>query len=307
MKQRVIGAIVLVAIAVIFLPMLLQGPAPEGGAGHVPLDMPEPGQRQFEVRELPLSLPPQLDTVAGSAQPAEVGQFGQQAGDVVAVDADAPVRIDALDDTAASTAAAPVSGTPVAQNSSVDETVSGQPAPTQLIPAARSGGNYAVNLGSYRHGNNAAGLLEVYRQAGLQAYTEVVQLTGQPATRLRLGPFASRGDAEAARLRARELRPDVPAQVIALAAADAPSPSRVAPDTGFVVQVGAFGKPADALTLRDRLRAAGIAAFSEAVATDQGTLHRVRAGPEIDKAAAERLRQQIKTQFQLDGLVVAYP
>ncbi|HEY1138760.1 MAG TPA: sporulation protein, partial [Lysobacter sp.] len=35
LKQRVIGAVVLIALAVIFLPMLIKGPAPESGASNV--------------------------------------------------------------------------------------------------------------------------------------------------------------------------------------------------------------------------------------------------------------------------------
>ncbi|RXE43711.1 sporulation protein, partial [Xanthomonas perforans] len=37
LKQRLIGAIVLVALAVIFLPMLVKGPAPSSGVADVPL------------------------------------------------------------------------------------------------------------------------------------------------------------------------------------------------------------------------------------------------------------------------------
>ncbi|KGM53360.1 hypothetical protein N799_11645, partial [Lysobacter arseniciresistens ZS79] len=57
LKQRLIGAAVLVAIAVIFLPMLIKGPAPESGISDVPLDIPEAPQGQFETRELPLVTP----------------------------------------------------------------------------------------------------------------------------------------------------------------------------------------------------------------------------------------------------------
>ena len=39
LKQRLVGAMVLVALAVIFLPMLIKGPAPESGVGDVSLDM----------------------------------------------------------------------------------------------------------------------------------------------------------------------------------------------------------------------------------------------------------------------------
>jgi cell division septation protein DedD len=40
LKQRLVGAAVLVALAIIFLPMLIQGPAPESGIADVPLDAP---------------------------------------------------------------------------------------------------------------------------------------------------------------------------------------------------------------------------------------------------------------------------
>ena len=40
LKQRVVGAVVLVALAVIFLPMLVKGPAPESGVSDVPLQLP---------------------------------------------------------------------------------------------------------------------------------------------------------------------------------------------------------------------------------------------------------------------------
>ena len=52
LKQRLIGAAVLVALAVIFLPILLEGPQPETAGGAVSLDMPAPPPRDREVREL---------------------------------------------------------------------------------------------------------------------------------------------------------------------------------------------------------------------------------------------------------------
>ncbi|MBD3827333.1 SPOR domain-containing protein, partial [Stenotrophomonas sp.] len=58
LKQRLIGAIVLVALAVIFLPMLVKGPAPDSGVANVPITAPAaPSDGQFETRELPLVAP----------------------------------------------------------------------------------------------------------------------------------------------------------------------------------------------------------------------------------------------------------
>src|SRR5688572_26349603 len=57
LKQRLIGAAVLVALAVIFLPMLVQGPAPDSGVSDVPLTMPGTPQGEYETRDLPLVTP----------------------------------------------------------------------------------------------------------------------------------------------------------------------------------------------------------------------------------------------------------
>ncbi len=57
LKQRLIGAIVLVALAVIFLPMLVKGPAPDSGVSDIPLKVPDAPAGQYETRELPLVTP----------------------------------------------------------------------------------------------------------------------------------------------------------------------------------------------------------------------------------------------------------
>ena len=58
LKQRLIGAAVLVALAVIFLPMLLKGPdVKEPDAAQVPLSMPATPGEEYETHELPLAAP----------------------------------------------------------------------------------------------------------------------------------------------------------------------------------------------------------------------------------------------------------
>jgi len=89
-----------------------------------------------------------------------------------------------------------------------------------------------------------------------------------------------------------------------------PSPAAApaaAAGTGFAVQLGAFGNAAEASALRDRLRAAGIGAFTETVRTDGGTLTRVKAGPVATRAEAEQLKARVKSGFGIDGLVRSHP
>src|SRR5690606_23421606 len=85
----------------------------------------------------------------------------------------------------------------------------------------------------------------------------------------------------------------------------APSPTPAASNVGFAVQMGAFSSEADAIALRDRLRAAGFSAIVQPVRTDKGTLSRVRVGPVATRAEAEQLRGRLAAQG--GGMVVPHP
>lgn len=292
LKQRLIGAAVLVALGVIFLPMLLQGPAPDDGASDVPLQMPEAPDVEFETRELPLIAP-----MPGAPESSATG----------GLDSNDPNRVATVD----------AGGTPAPR---MDAPVEPLPAPApsppsrEPIPAAQSGGRYVVNLGIYANRANASALVDSLKKAGLPAYSENTVSGGRAAQRVRLGPFDQRSAAEAARLHARDVRVEVPASVVALdtatpAPASTPSTSAATTSmsTGYAVQVGAFRTEGDANALRERLRAGGFGALTERVNAESGTLFRVRVGPTAQRAEADRLRAQVAERFKLDGLVVSYP
>ncbi|NCT72456.1 MAG: sporulation protein [Xanthomonadaceae bacterium] len=333
LKQRLIGAVVLVALAVIFLPMLVKGPAPDSGVSDVPLDVPSAPGGEFETRELPLVTP------GNAPATGAVGLQGQ-----VAAPAAEP---------------APASGT--------------------LQPAATAGGKFAVSFGAYATQADADAVLARVKQAKLPGFVESATINGKPAFRVRVGPYADRPQAEAARLDAIKIRGDVNAQVVTLdaeataPAANPPAPSAstaaavpatpavttqalppepakpapkpapteskpvattpaetkpvsppapkpvatapkpteasksAASDTGFAVQLGAFSNAADANALRDRARGAGFSAFVEQVRTDKGTLSRVRVGPVASRADADRLKAQVASKIGVDGMVRPHP
>ena len=203
-----------------------------------------------------------------------------------------------------------------------------------MLPATTAGGNYVVSYGAYGSSANADTVVTRLRTAKLPGYREQAMLAGKRAWRVRIGPYATRAEAETARIAAREVRDNVDARVIALdadaaSAQPAPPPTTAtkpaeprpnAPDStvaeapkpgaanvGFAVQLGAFSKPAEATVLRDRVRAAGMTAFTDTVQTDKGTLTRVKAGPVLSRADADRLKAQVNAKLGIDGIVRPHP
>lgn len=332
-KQRLVGAAVLVALAVIFLPLLVKGPAPDSGVSDVPLTMPDAPADDMQSRDLPLVAP------QGGAQGA-LSDAPPAAGD----------RLPTVD-TAGSQA-------PDA------------PPPDALQPAGVAGGDYAVHFGTYATSADADSIVAQLRRARLPGFREQTTLNGRTAWRVRVGPYATRADAEASRVRATGVRSDVGARVVVLdvdaasavtpvaatsqpaskaattvvttealppvvkpaTPTPAPTPATPAPATaakpaetptastpaptssapaasgvGYAVQVGAFGNAAEAGKLRDRLRAAGFSAFTETVNADKGTLTRVRVGPVPSKSEADSLKAQVSAKAGMSGIVRPYP
>jgi cell division septation protein DedD len=339
LKQRLIGAIVLVALAVIFLPMLVKGPAPDSGVANVPITAPDaPADGQFQTRELPLVAP-------------TGGATGLQSG----VSTTQPLQPDA---------AAPA-----------------EPAAAADASPAVAAGNYAVSFGAYGSQADANAVIAFLKKAQLPGFSEPATINGRQAWRVRVGPYADRAQAEAARLEAVKVRNDVKAEVVTLdaradtagAAAPAPTPAAAtapaassaaaapaaatvktetlppepvaakpapkpeapkpepkpatakpepataaakpvpvpaapaASSVGFAVQLGAFGQATEANALRDKVRAAGFSAFVEQVRTDKGTLNRVRVGPVANRAEAENLKAQVASKVGVAGMVRPHP
>lgn len=315
LKQRLVGAAVLVALAVIFLPMLIQGPAPESGVSDVPLDLPDAPAGEYETRDLPLVSP-------GAAPAAGVVGMDARTPDAGSDETPPLDNPDALGNV-----------TPLGNDRGVATEPLAEPA-GGMQPAPTAGGNFAVNFGAFSTAAAADRIVAALRASQLPGYRESATVDGKSLQRVRIGPYATRADAEAARLRAAHVRDDVGARVVTLdadiaaarpavttppkpvATAKPVEPAKpitiatapiAASSTGFAVQLGAFSKTADATALRDKLRAAGFSAFTEAVSTDKGTLTRVRVGPVLNRAEAEQLKAQVQSKIGIAGIVRPHP
>ena len=61
------------------------------------------------------------------------------------------------------------------------------------------------------------------------------------------------------------------------------------------------------MLLQNKLRKRGFPGFVESFMKDGELSHRVRIGPEIYRADAEKILLQIKDKMSLTGIVVSYP
>ncbi|MCA7024425.1 SPOR domain-containing protein [Stenotrophomonas sp. 17(2023)] len=333
LKQRLIGAIVLVALAVIFLPMLVKGPAPDSGVQDVPLRAPDaPADGQFETRELPLVAPsapasgsatgmPAVQPVADAASPAAdagsgalppsaaAGNYAVNFG-AYATEADADAVIAHLKK----------SNLPGFRQ---QDTINGRPAwRVRIGPYADRAQAELVRLeaGKVRGDVNAqVVVLDADKEPAAQAAAPATPATppaaaaAAPAVRTEALPAEPARPVAAARQDVRDAsKPAAQKPEPAKPVASKPAPAAVAPapaasSVGFAVQLGAFGKPADANALRDKVRAAGFSAFVEQVRTDNGVLNRVRVGPVANRAEAEQLKAQVAAKVGIAGMVRPHP
>jgi DedD protein len=103
----------------------------------------------------------------------------------------------------------------------------------------------------------------------------------------------------------------IPEQTAETSAVQPPAIAAVtAPRTGvtaWVVQLGSFSSEANAIGLVERLKKEGYAAFIEPLHDDGKVAYRVRVGPELTKETADQVRDKLKKDVDIKGIVMRYP
>lgn len=74
----------------------------------------------------------------------------------------------------------------------------------------------------------------------------------------------------------------------------------------WVIQLGSFNSENNALALRDRLRDRGYAAFVKRGRLNNRPVFRVQIGPEVMKKHADRIRDEVKQDFRIEGMVIRH-
>lgn len=335
MKTRLLGAAVLIALLVIFVPMFFSGSPPTPGSDQsVSLAIPPAPDRDLQTRTMSLNpgAPAGTSSTSSTSSTAAVATSAVPAsGDriaTVSIDSNRPRDVEL--DPQAGRKPAPTTVTigsgasptqpvipPQTQAASESRTPKAATPARQTEPApppasvATGRGSYTLNLSAYASEAGAARLEHRVRALGYPVMARVITQAGKQRTLVLAGPFDTRTAAEAARLKITQSIPGVPARLSQDAGDDSsPAVATAGPDNkpgGWAVQLAAVSSHADANALRDKLRAAGFDGFVDSVQSGGKTLWRVRAGPQTRRADAVRVHDQIKATLGIDGNVVAVP
>jgi DedD protein len=200
-KERLVGASILVVLIVLIVPELLSGPpgpAPAAVGPRLPVNTPAEAVRNVTV-DLATSKAPEPDP--SSTEPAPSSAPPPQAAGADA--ASAAAGADAGNDTGAPTADAPDRPAPsapleTAVPAPISNSVTKPAVPAKPAIAAKpavGGRAWAVQLGSFASRANADKLV---RQAKAQGYAAYIAPGGSGPSlryRVRIGPMADRGAA----------------------------------------------------------------------------------------------------------------
>ena len=207
-RRRLIGAIALVTIVAVFLPMVLDH-EPKPVNQDISIQIPSPNAGTFTSKIVPV-VPGSPDAKSavkpGTEAPAKLQSPASGGPPKVAAAAPAAKPV-AETPPAYDTEAAPPK--PVAPRQPKSQARPAPKPPAKSAPPpkaadkakadAKGAGGYVVQVAALHDADKAKQMQEQIAAAGVKSYTEVVPTAKGSVTRVRAGPFGSRDEAETMR------------------------------------------------------------------------------------------------------------
>ncbi len=188
LKQRLIGAIVIISLAVIFIPMILEGPDDE--LSPRTQDMPPPPMiaYQAEVEQpVPAGSPEPAETQAAAVTEQEVSAIPEPSApqtEVITSQAEAPVK-----------QPEPVESAKTVKPAVVKQPLPKAPPKTTAGPAITQGA-WILQVGSFSQQANAVSLRDRLKKSGYQASVQDSKGADGHVYRVLIGPVSDRQAAE---------------------------------------------------------------------------------------------------------------
>jgi DedD protein len=199
-KERLVGASILVVLIVLIVPELLSGPAPVPATSRLQAIAPEPVRsvtmdlRTSKAQATAPATAPVSDSVAASAAGAASPAAGSAAPSQAASGAESNTGGSTNSGTAARPSPEPAAAPAAAP--AVLEKAPTHPTSVAVPRAAASGGHsWAVQLGSFVSRENADKLARQLKSQGFAVYVSPSGSGASLRYRVRVGPMADRGAA----------------------------------------------------------------------------------------------------------------
>jgi len=189
-RHRIVGAVVLVVLAVIFLPMLLNDRAPDKDSGTAAPD----------ARTVVLPVPPPRDKPAGIFLPPESDKTLEKPGTTKTVIV--PVEPTTEIPAAVKTPIAPASRQPEAKTVPETESVAASRKATAAgKPVATAEKHWVVQVGAFSQPDNARRLHDRLEKKGYSVILDPPKPAKGKTVRVEVGPYKDSDDAKSAQMR----------------------------------------------------------------------------------------------------------
>ncbi|WP_244516096.1 SPOR domain-containing protein [Halomonas daqiaonensis] len=191
MRERLSGAIILIALAVIFVPMLFDDPAPRSERPQPVMTIEQPVE--VERRDVPDPEPPA--SLGQIQSPGGVSSSGQESSENRAEEAVETVAESSSAGTADTESTGAPAEDPIAELArAADQRLASQAEQANREPAATAPeGEWAVQVGSFAEPANAERLASDLAEQGLPVYSRV---RDNGLTTVYVGPYATSREGE---------------------------------------------------------------------------------------------------------------
>tara|TARA_R110001592_G_scaffold138511_4_gene357620 strand:- start:563 stop:1216 length:654 start_codon:yes stop_codon:yes gene_type:complete len=189
LKQRVVGAFVIISLAVIFLPMIFDEPHQQQSNIIVPV----PDRPSFQIKEIKKPSKPDFQGLEFNLESQKVVEKGSSVSvsrqpegseNSQKVDGILVEKQKITEDTSSKVESKPV----------VDAPISSKTPAVSHLPVFKN--VWMVQLGTFSQTKNAYQLRDKLRRDGFDGHTKPVEISGGTAIRVFTGPFVDKSEAE---------------------------------------------------------------------------------------------------------------
>lgn len=304
LKQRLIGASVVIALAIIFVPMLFDGGADKNKNQSISIEIPQSPESKLEIKQFEIDKPvAQINDLPVSD--IVLNEPVDEKPELIKIDTYKPDTDNIVDQTDIedeTDVSKPQELKPQENIENKPEVITQTEVETKK-PIQTVSIGYRVKLGSFSQIANAQKIKNALIQRKISTFVEY-EASQQLYRVWSQQIYATKQTAQVyvEKIKSASLNLGEP-KIIEL---DAEQISQIKQKhtLAWVLQLGSFSTQQNAIILKNRIKNQGYQCFVDLVLNSAGQpRYRVRIGPIMEKAEAEKLGRQVKEKFNLDGLI----